>query len=71
MGGNPITFGQLVNLCLKSPGFFHKLQDNPAQAISDAGFEATPLVVESLKNFDYSAVRKVYHACDPAVAPIC
>jgi hypothetical protein len=71
MAGNPITFGELINLCLNNPGFFHQLQENPEQAITAAGYVATPMVVESLKHFDYTAVRKVFHACDPTIAPVC
>ena len=71
MAGTPITFGELVNACLNNPGFFHELQDNPAQAITQAGYEATPMVIASLKNLDYNAVRKVFRACDPTTAPMC
>ena len=71
MGSNPITFGELVNACLNNPGFFHALQDNPAQAITEAGYEATPLVIESLKHLDYNAIRKVFRACDPTSEPMC
>ena len=41
MPSTPITFGELINACLNNPGFFHELQDNPAQAITQAGYQAT------------------------------
>ena len=71
MAGTPITFGELINACLNNPGFFHELENNPAQAITHAGYEATPMVIASLKTLDYSAIRKVFRACDPATAPVC
>jgi hypothetical protein len=71
MGATPITFGELINACLNNPGFFHELQDNPAQAITKAGYEATPMVIASLKSLDYDAIRKVFRACDPTSAPMC
>jgi len=71
MAGTPITFGELINLCLKSPGFFHELQNYPAQAITNAGYEATPTVIAALKDLDYDAIRQVFRACDPTSAPMC
>ncbi len=71
MAGNPITFGELINLCLNNPGFFHQLQNNPAKAITQAGYEATPAVIASLEHLDYGAIRKVFRACDPLSAPVC
>ncbi len=66
-----ITFGELVELCLHTPGFFGHLQKDPAKALESAGYEPTPIVIEALKKIDYTAIRNLWRACDPTVAPMC
>ena len=66
-----LTFGELVNLCLHTAGFFHNLQENPAETLEQAGYEATPHVVQALKQLDYTSIRRVYLAFNPTTAPMC
>ncbi len=66
-----IAFDEIVSTCLKDPEFFHQLQEDPAQALSQAGLEADPSVVAALKDIDYASIRRLYRVCNPITAPMC
>lgn len=71
MESKEITFAEIVNACLHKPGFFHQLRENPAHALREHGFQATPMVLDALKSFDYNSVRQLYFACNPDTGPVC
>lgn len=66
-----LTFGDLVQLALKQPGFFGGLKTDPAKTLTEAGYEPTPLVLAALSKVCYDDIQNLFRACDPTTGPMC